>query len=138
MTDGLSGKIISYDHLDPNDNIVYFDGNWIRELTGEVLGDPKKNFVVIKMEQLKKEMEWGMENIESFFTMKNIFIVGIIISIMFYFILSYHLTNVSKLGTLLYKLSSRKYIRKTLISFFLTYHLQIFSRYKINYSKSLF
>lgn len=83
----LIGKKIRYDPLDSNDNIVNVGINsktgksiWVRELTGEILSEPKNNFVFIKMDQLKKDIENNMLN-KSFFTIKNIILIGLIIGI---------------------------------------------------------
>tara|TARA_B100001173_G_C15645159_1_gene402925 strand:+ start:252 stop:578 length:327 start_codon:yes stop_codon:yes gene_type:complete len=80
----LIGRKIQYDPLDPLDNIVNVGINsktgkpiWIREITGEVLSEPKNNFVFIKIDQLKKDIENNILN-KSFFTKKNIIIMIII------------------------------------------------------------
>ena len=83
----LIGKKIRYDPLDSNDNIVNVGINsktgksiWVRELTDEILSEPKNNFVFIKMDQLKKDIENNMLN-KSFFTKKNIIIMIFVVCI---------------------------------------------------------
>ena len=72
---------------DSNDNIVNVGINsktgksiWVRELTDEILSEPKNNFVFIKMDQLKKDIENNMLN-KSFFTKKHIIIMIFVVCI---------------------------------------------------------
>tara|TARA_B110000114_G_C15050699_1_gene381132 strand:- start:991 stop:1329 length:339 start_codon:yes stop_codon:yes gene_type:complete len=87
MNDELLGRTVKLDMYNPEDIAVYKKNTitgineWIRKITDEILGPQENMFVVVGdgkniQASIKNEL-----NNKSFFTMKNILLIGIIIGI---------------------------------------------------------